>query len=365
MPKYTDYTLPSNLDNMVNIDELMEQISPVFHSAQASTYAALGFNINDSMSYMHSPILKRPGATFMTRPNLNLTDENLALDDSGVFQQLLDKSKLSVEAMVRATLDPDLHKLRTGDDAITELIDRENPFITVFYNTLEEMSGFPDEVTAVSTSEAGIMGETRSYIDGIPDIYSSYDTDATVKNINGMLTFWIVYYWSKYIKNVKVLGTMMPYTKNMITNEEDYTTRIYRFVLSSDYKTVEYMYHSGASKILNLSIGKFFNYNREDMYSQEFNDFTLRFSNDGAVYMTPKIIRTFNEHLVQANVGMAKMIEGGDDSLVQKLKPLEYTLFKFGTYPYIHPVTRELEWWVYKDFYEKQKIKITTKGVRK
>ncbi len=355
---FRDYHTGEYIDLQTDANSLIEHLLPIYPMHKSSSYATVGYNINNATPFLFGGVLMRPGYIFITKPNCNLSDENCLSDPTGVFQELVGKNRLSVEGIVRATLDPDLHLSKTGDESISDLVDREDPFIPLLSNTIQKASGFPDEVTSVKVTEPGIYGQTRTYIDGMPDIYSSYDTEFTVRNIRGMAAQELIYYLTKYYKNVK-MGYMMPHLKNMLSKTEEYTVRIYRLVMSADWKKVEYMYYSGGSKVMNLPTGKIFNYNNELLYSEEFNDLELRFKNDGAKYLrpTPMNCRVFNEHLAIANVGMRKLIREGDGSMMRKLRPVEYKLFRLGTYPLINPATRELEWYVYNNFYESQKIK--------
>ena len=102
------------------------------------------------------------GFVFLTRPQLNLTANNITNYRS--FYSLLTSNELSYQRFTRMMLDP-----RLGYDGKMKcpFVDNENPFFSVLTNNALSLSGWPDLTAPTYTSESGLYGEEVSFVDGV------------------------------------------------------------------------------------------------------------------------------------------------------------------------------------------------------
>jgi len=310
---------------------------------QAGSNALRG--INQSKVSAPMPVNKdTQGFVFFTRPMLNLNKWNLAKHRS--FHSLSSTDQYSVQRYVRCMLDPSLGRYSTPRET-SPLVNDKLVFIPLLTNTITKLSGWPDIVDPVFTSKQGVRKEQWSIVDGTTEVNEAFDLDVTFKNIADEPVSLLFKTWTNYASYV-FDGQLQPYAGFEARNEIDYTTRIYRIVLDKTEKYVKKIACTIASFPINEPTGKFFDYDREQLYMDQTKDVNIRFRSMGARYNDEIIIKWFNTASTYTNGALYEVIKNNFTATSGYVKiPRELlSMFKYHGYPLINTNTFELEWWI-------------------
>lgn len=292
------------------------------------------------------------GITFFTRPRLNLTYNNIISDRT--FTPLLANNGAteSMQRAIRVLLDPILGgkdetsvllAANEGVDLVqTNLIDTDLAFMALLTNHLQSLTGWPDPSADTYQSHDGIYKESWSMIDGLVRNYSTFELNATFRNVAGDPISALFHTWIKYASNVYI-GRMMPYPDAILTNEIDYQTRIYRLILDPSRQYVTKIASTGASFPYAVSLGASFSFDADRPFNQNnAQTIDVPFRCMGVEYNDPRTILEFNTVVAMFNQNMAIPQAAG----YVKLKPAEKIYHNYYGYPRIDPRTLELQWWV-------------------
>lgn len=282
----------------------------------------------------------RYGYTFFTRPQLNLTSDNLSTNR--LFFPLLSRNPNSLHSYVRSILDPRLQ-------GVSNVADRFNAFIPVLTNNIKSISGWDDLLLPTSTSPEGLYGESFSYGDGYLVNYKTFDLTGSFNNTRGDPIMYLFYVWLLYISAV-FEGTMVPYADFILENEIDYNTRIYRLVMDQTNTYVRKIAATGAAFPIALPSGGFFDYTVDRTFNDQVSDISLRFRCMGMIYQDTLLVDNFNSVVGIFNSDM-KSVNNGKTGQVVKIENDLLPLFNNRGYPRINPANSELEWWVNEDIY--------------
>lgn len=293
------------------------------------------------------------GLTFFTRPRMNLSYDNIAMDR--VMTPLLTDDPRTLQRVIRTYLDPDGHNDRyiaEGREVVrqvrSDLTDQFSPFIGMLTNTLISLTGWPDIVAAYFDSAPGPKREVWGMIDDTVDQLGSGDLTATFRNVPGDPITLLFHMWLRYYSNV-YLGKMMPYPDSVLENEIDYQTRIYRLILDPTRQYVQKIAVANACVPLSPSMGQSFDFSSDNPFSSErATQITIPFHCWGFEYNDPILIREFNDVVFFFNRNMATQPR------VAKMVKIPYQhllAFNGYGYPYIDPRSNELQWWIYRDQY--------------
>lgn len=348
-----------NPKDMDSLDKFVSRTQPI-----GSIERAIGNNLYGINHRRVKGVLPQnkdeQGYLFFTRPQLNLTNENIR--NYRKMIPLLNTNAESMHRYIRCLLDPRLHY----NSISTPLLDHDMVFMPVLTNTLKNNSGWPDVVNTSFVSKSGVRREQYAMVDGHVDILESFDLDCTFSNIRDEPTTLIMDTWLHYMSAV-FEGRLDPYMDFITENEIDYNTRIYRLVLTENKKYVKKIACTGASYPLNLPTGRFFDYSEERPYTDQTKDISIRFKCLGAMYNDDIIIKWFNEAVGIFNSEMRKLNESCEDKLkrgipfdrndpnkglttggLEKIPDRLLLLLNFRGYPRINPISMELEWWASK-----------------
>lgn len=284
------------------------------------------------------------GLTFFTRPRMNLSYDNIAVDR--ILTPMLDGQGLAsttYQRAIRVLLDP---FGADTNDITSPLVDNKQAFIPILSNLLLSCSGWPDPSVDTFTSKAGNYQEAWSMVDSVVDIYRVWSATCNFKNIEGDPISLIFNTWLRYMSGV-YQGTMVPYPDAVVENEIDYNTRIYRLVLDPSRQWVQKIMACGAAFPLNVPLGAAANFSSDAVFNTDNDQISINFQCMGATYLDPILIDEFNWVVQEFNSDMA---DGVRESIYHKLTPEEATFFNYRGYPHIG-ANMELEWWVEEDDY--------------
>jgi hypothetical protein len=362
---------------MANKEELIRQaidtIARTTGGGDFSTaYANMLFGINHRG--LGSPLKlhhDNGGITFFTRPDLNLTYDNL----SGVrpLSPLLTQDEYTIQRAVRSLLDPRNSRGMTykydrlfnsgtmpPGKITSPLIDDHLPFITLLTNNLISLTGWPDQVAQFYESRAGVRKEVYGHIDSHVRITTPFDLTATFRNVDGdpislLLAVWLLYASSVYV------GDMVPYNDHIVRRSIDYNTRIYHFDLDPSRRWVTKTFAIGAGFPYTNPTGVAANFNRDRTFVEGSDQITAQFRCYGMDYNDPITIEEFNRLVSWYNPAMT-ILQVRESTVVLKgqnmiqLRERDLVYGNFRGYPLIHPLTNELMWFVTRDQYNSIKV---------
>lgn len=282
------------------------------------------------------------GMTFFTRPNLNLSYDNIKFIRS--LTPLLAEDPYSLQRAIRAYLDPEGSRTKYK----SELVDPYNPFMPLLENNLISVTGFPDGMVDTYTSQEGLYKEQYSFVDGVPWTFNAYSLSCNFRNIVRDPISYLFYVWTMYSLLVHE-GSLDPRPSSILENEVDYQTRIYRLTLDPSRQFVQRINACGVSFPISNPIGAIFNIPSDDKYiNRDLDQITIEFKALGQCPYDPILIRDFNDVVEIYNPNMR---EGYRQSLYEYIPPLYKPMFNYKGYPRINEQDSELEWWISKDDY--------------
>lgn len=289
------------------------------------------------------------GLTLFTRPELNLSDQNIA--NIRHLSHLLAKSRDTPQHAIRRILDPRIQMTDSGADR-SLLVDMYNPYISLLSNTLVSMSQPPDIGTSTYSSPEGIMKEQWIMNEGVVFMNGRYDLTCVFNNPKGAMVLTLIHAWLLYMSYLRVgpHGGCIPYPVSSFYGVMDYFTRIERFKFDESGRYIVEWFHTGASFPTNLSIGAGFGFTREEAYDQENRTLSVQFSSVGAVYQDPIQLIEFNMRYERFNKYMH------DNFRASHYKRIDYKdvpEFNYIGYPRINLTNHEMEWWVPNEVYNK------------
>lgn len=332
-------------DNSLYLDgkKITNELDQLYSEGPIGTVStAVGdtfYGINHRLMPNVLPINKdHYGMTFFTRPTMNMSRDNLRMCRQMI--RLLSDRKESLYRIIRVLLDPSIERY---DSSISSpFVDNRMAFIPFLTDTLISLSGWPDVEAPTYNSPEGMYKESYSFVDGVTQNYTTYNIQASFRNIHGDPVTNLFLYWLHYMSLV-FQGLMTPYPQYLIHNEIDYMTRIYRLVLDHTRTYVTKIAACGAAFPYAVSIGAAFNFEAERPINNSNDQITIPFKCMGAMYQDDILIDEFNRTVGFFNSAMRDSNRAGQCTKI----PQKYLiLFNHRGYPRINPDTMELEWWV-------------------
>lgn len=309
-----------------------------------------------------SPIpvnVDQQGITFFTRPNMNLSGDNLVVDR--VLTPLLTNNPMTYQRVIRAMLDPLGNVFDTLNDRkiTTPLFDHRQAFMPLLTNGLKSLSGWPDIALDTYTSKEGVLRENLTLMDGTHRTYSSFDLSATFRNYGGDPITLLLLIWAVYMSLIH-RGDMTPYLRSVVTNRVDYHTRIFRFTMDPSRTRIQKWGSAMGCFPVGVPIGASLNFSDNQPYlSENAEEVSVSFKAQGAEYMDPILFAEFNDLVGLFNPGMIDSDDkGGDGVRTQAYTKVDYQylrLFNYRGFPHINERTSELEWWVDNAVYNDRK----------
>lgn len=336
-----------------------------------SIHQALSNNLYGVNSLNTKPILPmnrdHQGFTFFTRPQLCLSEANCRNDRNFVSMLTSDDNNNSIHNYSRCMLDPRFGSRDNrlflnytdsyGKDfyeplsSLPDYFDKCTAFIPPLTNNIISCTGWPDPVLPNYTSKANARGGQWIVGDGITKIYNTFDINCTFKNVRENPILLLMKYWTEYIANV-FDGKFLPYPDYLASNTIDYNTRIYRIITDESKRYVKMIGACGASFPTSPDMGKYFNFNDGNPYSDQTSEISINFKCVGAMYNDPILIDEFNKTVLMFNPNMSGLraykmhLSGSLPDTIAKVPQSILHLFNYRAYPFIDYETLELEWYV-------------------
>ena len=313
-------------------------------SAQSNNLRGLNVNLNGTPAPANKDSY---GYTFFTRPDLNLSYDNLAMDR--MMTPLMSSDTTSMARALRVMLDP----RSEGSGILSDLCDPSQAFIPILSNNLITLSGWPDLTVETYTSKEGNYKEAYSMVDGTTHIFNTFDATAVFRNIQGDPITLLFAAWVRY-SSLVYDGTMVPYFDNIIENTIDYQTRIYRLITNADQTHVQKIGACGAAFPQASPLGSVFNYSNEENYNEDNSQISIPMRCIGVNYLDPILVKEFNDTVAYRSNSMR---DGNRSVLMTKISKLRMyppygnigkllqNVLTHKLYPHIDPETMELEWW--------------------
>jgi len=247
---------------------------------------------------------------FFTRPMINLDEDNLVRDRH--LAQYLNNSDKSVQRYVKMVLDT---KQSLKGNESSAMLDKNSPFINIFSNTLETMSGWPDEVLESFVSEKGLRKETWGYANSDNKIYYDFDLSMTFNNVVGEPVRKIIDLWTSYMANLHT-GKIMPHKEMIARREIDFMTAIYVVVVSRTNKKIKHVARTIGYPVANPK-GAAYDFNRAESKAAETATINTSFKCFGAEYDDPITLLEFNKAVGAIHPEVRQLIKTGRCNLVE------------------------------------------------
>lgn len=293
------------------------------------------------------------GMVFFSRPRLNLSYDNVAMDR--ILTPLLTDDAATYQRAIRVMLDPESgvgRNLASGNNrwhaVNTDLFDRRQAFIPLLSNNLLSMNGWPDPTMDMYVSNPGVTREVYHMADGPIDIRYNWSMTANFRNIIGDPITLLFHAWLRYMGNVRS-GRMVPWPEEIIENRIDYQTGIWRILLDPARKYVQKISRTIASPTA-VPFGASMDFATDTPFNMSnANQISIPFDCIGAEYNDPILFTEFNLLVCAHNVDMI-----GDNRrrVMLKISSDELAYFNFYGFPRIDPRTAELEWYIYRSDYQ-------------
>lgn len=276
------------------------------------------------------------GYVFFSRPNLNLSSENIQFDRRLAF--LNTNEPMSINAYIRCMLDP---SLQGRNEAQCPLVDPHQAFIPILTETIESISGFRDIAPGVYTTPEGMFKESMSWIDGPSVDYTTYDIPASFRNIVTNIVTRMSFVWTHY-QSLVMQGVIVPYPNYWLDHEADFNTRIFKLNMDQT-KTYVTQITSTIAEPTSSPVGAAANFEKSGPYNRTNDQVSVNFRCHGMETYDAILLEEFNEVVCYRNEFMR---DGKREASYKKIPTRALQAFNYAGYPRIDPNTNELEWWV-------------------
>lgn len=276
------------------------------------------------------------GLSFVTRPQLNLTDDNITRSEKLV--SLYGASQYSMGAYIRGMLD---ERWAAGNNPI--YLNNKIPFITCLTEYLKTSTGFGDLQIKIDTSEPGIREQVYQRVSSKLEENGSLTIQQVYYNPYPSVIQGLFQYWEDYISEV-VSGDrqVSPRDWYLFANRIDYDTRVYHLIMNKDSEYLEHIFATVQSIPVTYPAGSIasIDNSQNSLRGEGQDDFTVQFASVGQRQDEWGLIQAFNEHTFLYNPGLAPDLR---DRYYRELKSDEYVAYNYGAYPLLLPRVTEVK----------------------
>lgn len=325
-----------------------------FTPNQSISSAFLGANIT-GVPGGFKPNTNTNGFIFTTRPDLNLLTENISVDRR--MAPLLTSNERSMMRAIRILLSPRTAiRIDKWDAKLPQLIDsplinKRYPFLAISDNLTKSLTGWPSSRLGVHTSPEGIMKEVHIQADSPASYAGNFSLNLSGLSVDGNPLLYLYYYWILYMGLVMTNEYgVMSLPRYIGNGRMDYTCRHYRFIMDETNTFFNEYACTGYGFPQSIDIGQYMDYNVDEPRPYVGRNVEVEFACSGVMYMDELVLRQFNTTVCIFQPYM------GDKHRSKYFVKVPYAYRAFYNnqcYPRANQVTRELEWWVPKDYWNK------------
>lgn len=263
------------LDNINNI--LMNKLFQSGGMSYETSYSKLLTRFDRFQRKFYTPNQVYSGFTFITRPRLALTSSNLR---SYRFLQYFNTlNPQSIQFAIRCMLDTKFtDPTRLGNKAIANCpyFDYRNPFLAILTNTVQEVSGLPDQQLRSYTTNPGYYQEDMRFAIGSDRNNKSFDFNMTFTDPEGGMVDTLFQLWITFV-DLLTSGECIPYIDDLYYRRLCYTVSVYRFVVDPSTRfLVKWVKLTGCYPFARNS-GAAFEVNRSNKYVDAARNITIQF----------------------------------------------------------------------------------------
>lgn len=270
------------------------------------------------------------GLSLVTRPQLNLTDDNISRSEKLV--SLYGVGPNSIGAYIRGMLDE-----RWGAAFQPHALNNKIPFITCLTEYLKTSTGFNDLQIRVETSEPGLRDQVYQRVASKLEDNSAFSITQTYYNPKPSVIQALFQYWEDYISEV-VSGDrqVTPRDWYLMANRVDFDCRIYHLIMNKDSQFLEHIFATVQSIPVTYPAGSIANIDNTSttLRGEGQDDFSVQFASVGQRQDEFGLIQAFNEHSFLYNPGLRPESR---NSLYRELDESEYVAYNYGAYPLLLP----------------------------
>lgn len=328
-------------DQFQLLDNMSKQMG---FGSEFGRYSDYFYGLNRTPNLAPLPMHREmQGLVLFTRPNLNLSYDNIATTRE--LSHFFTQDPTTMQYAIRMMLDPTTNKAAKQ----SALVNPKFPYISLLSNSIYTMNQPPDIGLNIYSSPEGAAKEVFIMNDGIAAYNGRYDLTCTFNSIKGNPVLAMIHAWIMYIGFLRV-GPLIPHPEQRARGEIDYNTRIERIKFDETGDQVVQWFHTGVAIPTNISIGAGFGYNRDEALETENKQISVQFACAGAIYNDPIQLLEFNMRIEAWNNDMR------DNTRKQKFQkvPRKFlTATNYNGYPHIDLGTNNMEWYVENDTYDK------------
>lgn len=280
------------------------------------------------------------GLAFVSRPMLNLSDENVIKHPQ--LAPLYRPQKNTLLAYIKGMLDPVWGR---GNSGMSDILNPKYPWIPPLTNYLKVSSGFPDLQLAMGKSNPGFRKEVYQFVNGVLKVNYDFDVRQSYHVPKPNFLAYMFEAWIHYIEAVK-LGDegMEPYPSALIENYIDYDCRIYHVIMNKNMRNIEWLFCSGSSVPTTFPSGAFSTIDRtqNSIRGQGQDELEINFSSVGFRFGNIRIADMFNRCTLKSNPDLLPSVR---EQKYRKLAFSEHYANGSESYPWINIDTMEMEYW--------------------
>ena len=294
------------------------------------------------------------GLAFVTRPQLNLTDDNVSRSEK--LCSLMGVSQYSIGAYIRGMLD---ERWAAANQPI--MLNNQIPFITCLTEYLKTSTGFGDLQIQTQSSEPGIRDQVYQRVSSKLEENGIFTMAQTYYNPKPSVIPALFQVWEDYISEVTSGDrNLSPRDFYLFGNRIDYDCRIYHLIMNKDAEFLEHIFATVQSIPTTYPAGSMANIDntQNSLRAEGQDDFSVQFSSAGMRFNELGLIQSFNEHSYLYNPALRPE---NRNTYYRILSTKEYQAYNYGAVPLLLPVQGDkrndsgpgrygikLSWWVQK-----------------
>lgn len=350
-PNFSNYSGETLKDRSEQFNALLSNDGqPGYTSALINTVR--GFRIIGTGPAMMPLSDNTIGLSFVTRPQLNLTDDNLSRSDR--LKHLIGAGPDSIAGYIRGVLD---ERWAAANQPI--MLNNKIPFIASLTSYLKTSTGFGDLQMEIQTTQPGLRNQVYQRVASKLEENGLYTMSQTYFNPKPGFIPGLFQTWMDWISEVTSGDRRLsPRDSYLFGNRVDFDCRIYHLIMNKDSRFVEQIFATVQSIPNSYPAGSQANIDNTQSSNrgEGQDDFSVQFSSTGMRFNEWGLIQSFNEHSFGYNPGLKPQYR---HQRFRELKPSEYSQYSYDAYPLILPVREmmggvmrtgmKLTWWVEKN----------------